>query len=114
MTHIIRIPDSDATEYDHLFAIPEGMTPAEAVAKINAAIEAVDEEEDGYGRTGDALESIIENNCDHATSHVASYDPATDIITWECNECPEQWCADPTEDDRMFEPLVSGGCVACQ
>ena len=55
--------------------------------------------------------------CNHDNSTASEYDPVTDTILWTCNECEDEWCATPTEDDWAFEPLMvqyGGGCVGCQ
>lgn len=57
MTQVIRILDSDSSDYDQYVSVPEGMTPEQAVAAFNAAVEKLDE--DGEGRGGDQLEGIL-------------------------------------------------------
>jgi len=53
-------------------------------------------------------------NCEHPTSRSIHYNPATDILTWECSDCTARWDATPTEDDREWESLITGGCGGCQ
>ena len=57
MTQVIRILDCDSSDYDQYVSVPEGMTPEQAVAAFNAAVEKLDE--DGEGRGGDQLEGIL-------------------------------------------------------
>ena len=55
-----------------------------------------------------------DTGCTHSTSTAIEYNEFTDLVTWQCWHCPEQWTATPTEDDRQFEELINGGCVGCQ
>jgi len=57
---------------------------------------------------------LQDGECSHSASHAVEYNPATDWVTWECNGCGSLWGDTPTEDDRNFEPLISGGCAGCQ
>ena len=57
MTQVIRILDGDSSDYDQYVSVPEGMTPEQAVAAFNAAVEKLDE--DSEGRGGDQLEGIL-------------------------------------------------------
>jgi len=59
VTQVIRILDGDSSDYDQYVSVPEGMTPEQAVAAFNAAVEKLDEDESGEGRGGDQLEGIL-------------------------------------------------------
>lgn len=74
-TTIIRIPDAENSEYDIFLAVPEGMTPDQAVAAINAGIDAIDADDAGEGRMGDAMDALL-------SKHGFEYVSIIDTIEW--------------------------------
>jgi hypothetical protein len=76
-TNIIRIPDPDSGDYDWYITVPDGMTPEEAVAALNAGIErmATLDEDGTYEWQGDEINTLIESiGSEFVTIH--------DTVTW--------------------------------